>query len=71
MSDLLGMTIVQVFIGLFVWFVVGCGVLAAIDDEDQRLFKWASSAPLPLLYEITVMCWPFIVWLWWKNRRDA
>ena len=39
------------------------------DDEEQRLFRWAGSAPLPLLYEITVMCWPIILWFWWNEKR--
>lgn len=71
MNELLDMTVVQVFIGLFVWFLVGCGVLAAIDDKEKRLFNWAKSAPLPMLYELAVMAWPYILWLWWKDRRNA
>ena len=47
--------------GLLAWFVVGCGVLAAIDHNDQRLFRWASSCPLPFGYELTVILWPLIV----------
>lgn len=68
LNDFLGITIVQMIIGLFAWLFTGCGVLAAIDG-DNRLFNWAKSAPLPLLYEITVLTWPYILWLWWKNRR--
>ena len=50
------------------WFIIGCIVLAAIDDEHQSLLKWASSCPIIFGYEITVMCWPIIVWYWWKRR---
>lgn len=71
LNELSGMTIVQVLIGLFAWFLIGCGVLAAIDNEDQRLFKWAKDCPVPLGYELTIMAWPVILWLWWKNRRNA
>jgi len=70
-NEFLGMTVVRVFIGLFVWFLIGCGALVAVDDEDERLFKWASSAPLPLLYELTVMAWPYILWLLWRDKRNA
>lgn len=53
------------------WFIVGCAVLSAIDDADQRLFKWASSCPLPGGYVLTVTMWPIIFWFWHRSRKDA
>lgn len=56
--------------GLFGWFVLGCVVLAAIDDAEQSLFKWARQAPYGL-YVPTVMAWPAIfgVWFWQKTKE--
>ena len=71
LNELLSMTIVQVLIGLLVWFVIGCTVLAAIDDKDTSLYKWASNAPLPLLYELTVMAWPIILLFWIRRKNNA
>lgn len=51
--------IFSVFLG---WFFIGCCVLAAVDDEHQSLFKWAKEAPIPGLYELTVMAWPYVAW---------
>ncbi len=64
--------VLWIFGAMFIWIIVGCGVLAAIDDEDQRLFKWATSAPFKHpLYELTVMLWPYILWLWWKGKKEG
>jgi len=63
------MIISLVLSGLFVWFVLGCAVLASI-DHDAGLYRWASNAPLPFLYELIVMAWPYFLWLWWKHRRS-
>jgi hypothetical protein len=47
--------------GLFAWLVIGCVVWAALDHKDQRLLRWASSCPVPLGYELTLMLWPLLV----------
>lgn len=51
-----------ILIGVFMWFFVGCAVLAAVDHKDKRLFKWASSCPILFGYELVVMAWPYIAW---------
>lgn len=71
MGKLLGMAIAQALIGLLAWFLIGCVVLAIIDDKDRRLFKWAKDCPIPFGYELTVTAWPVILWLWWRNGRYA
>lgn len=52
--------------GLFTWFFLGCLVCEGIDDSEQRLFKWVSSAPFGLFVP-TVMAWPVLLWLWWRQ----
>lgn len=49
-------------------YVVGCVVLATIDYKDQRLYRWAKSAPCEILFGVVVMAWPFILWLYFKER---
>ena len=44
----------------FVWFVAGCMVLSAIDDDDGALFQWAQRCPLGYTY--VLMAWPAIYW---------
>ncbi len=56
------------FAAAFCWFVIGCGVLAAIDDDRSTLFKWARSAPNQALYVGAVMLWPLVVYLWRRGH---
>ena len=60
-----------IIVGWLVWCVIGCGVLAAIDTNDQRLFKWAKECPVPFGYELTVTAWPAILYLWLNDKRRA
>lgn len=54
---------------LHVWFFIGCVVLASVDDKNQSLFKWASSAPYGLYFP-TVLAWPVILWLLWLDKQS-
>jgi len=54
----------------FVWFFIGCAVFAAIDDEEEQLYEWASSCPLPFGFELTVTMWPVVLWAWLKYHGD-
>jgi len=48
------------------WYVLGCMVLAAIDDEQESLRLWARSGPLGEGgVVLVVMLWPVV---WWMNR---
>lgn len=51
--------------------LIGSGVMAAMDDEDKRLFKWATSCPIPGGFTITVQTWPVWLWVWWRDRQSA
>lgn len=46
---------------------LGCIVLSFVDDEDRRLFNWASDAPGPL-YILIVTCWPVVAWHFRRGR---
>lgn len=54
-----------------VWFLLGCAVLAFIDDENKSLFNWCKSCPLPCGYELTVFAWPIIAFYWLRQRKGA
>jgi len=48
------------------WYVLGCMVLAAIDDEQESLRLWARSGPFGEGgFVLVVMLWPVV---WWMNR---
>ena len=55
-------------LGLGCWLVVGCAVFAAIDSEDERLFKWAKSAPCFPLYMLVIVAWPYVTWRWLREE---
>lgn len=69
MIEILTLTPVRWALGLLIWFVIGCAVLATIDDENESLRKWAFRAPFLFLYEIIVMSWPIILFFWYRKRR--
>jgi len=54
---------------LFGWPLLGCAVLAAVDDDERRLFEWARSAP-PCGYSMVLILWPIVaaVWVWGRLR---
>ena len=56
-----------VFGACFLWFVLGCVVLALI-DHDGQLFLWAQGCPIPFGYELTVAAWPIILWFWFRAK---
>ncbi|CAN7525996.1 hypothetical protein LJR071_003573 [Pseudomonas sp. LjRoot71] len=64
----------QFLIGIIIfaaWFIVGCAVLAFIDDENKSLFNWCKSCPVPGGYEIAVLAWPVITFYWLRQRKGA
>lgn len=54
-------------IGFTVWFALGCLVLSLIDDEQERLFKWASRCPIPGGYVLVVTLWPVVALVWLRR----
>jgi len=47
------------------WALLGCVVLASLDHEDRRLFRWAKECPLGFWFPVAI--WPYIVWLRWAE----
>ena len=57
-----------VAVGWAGWYVLGCGVLAAIDDQQESLRLWARSGPFGRNgVGVVVMLWPVV---WWMARRS-
>jgi len=44
------------------WIILGCGVLAAVDNRERSLYEWARSAPNQLLYVLVLIAWPYVAW---------
>ena len=63
------MTYIFILSSLLAWFLLGVLVLSSIDDDEQRLYKWAAAAPFPLLYELIVCLWPVVVWKRWREGQ--
>jgi len=55
---------------VYAWFVVGCFVCASIDDDDKRLFRWASRTPFGL-YFVVVLAWPLICFVFLTRGSGA
>jgi len=52
-------------------FVIGAGVWASIDNEDERLFHWFKSCPPQIAVfavPIVLNAWPIGLWFWWRER---
>jgi hypothetical protein len=62
----IGLCIAIAFGFLFVWELIGMVVISAIDTPDMKIFKWASSSPIPGGYHLTLIAWPVVVWAAWK-----
>jgi hypothetical protein len=52
---------------LVIWYVIGCAVLATIDDKDERLWKWVKTCPIPYGYLLSIMLWPILAYFWLHN----
>lgn len=53
------------------WYVLGCIVLAAIDDEQESLRLWARSGPLGRNgVGLVVMLWPVVLWMTRRSRCE-
>ena len=55
----------------FLWYILGCVVLASIDDKEQSLLKWATTAPNDLVYLLLVWVWPIVVYFWCRKRGNS
>jgi len=60
--------VLTVLIAWIVWALLGCVVLAFVDDDRHSLFNWAIKCPVPLGYELVLTLWPFVVIAWIRNR---
>lgn len=58
-----------ILITWMIWFIVGCIILCAMDDEAQSLFNWTKDCPIPGGYVLTVTAWPIIVYYVWRENR--
>lgn len=56
-------------IALLVWWIIGCGVLAAI-DKDGRLLAWVKSWPMWGWF-FAVTFWPVVVYKTLTDKSDA
>ena len=66
-------TLTWILVGLAVNMIVGAGVYAAIDTDDQQWFIWYRDCPpevawfvQPLVLEL----WPIGLWLWYQDTRQ-
>ena len=59
--------------GIVANMVIGSGVWAAMDDKEQRLYRWYKDCPTPiawLMQPIVLTAWPVGLWFWWKSRDE-
>jgi len=47
---------------------VGCGVCAAIDDDDKRLYKWYCKGPVLIAWLVPFL-WPVTAYFWFRGER--
>lgn len=57
-------TIVRILFFICMWILIGSFVLSAIDDEKRRLFHWANNCPILLGYEMLLILWPVVFFIW-------
>lgn len=62
--------LIIIWLFFVLWFLLGCLVLSAIDDDNNTLYRWASNCPIPLGYELTVLAWPVVLYFWWKVKKE-
>lgn len=58
--------------GIVCNMLIGAGVWAVIDDEEQRLYHWYKDCPPQIAWlaqPLVLMAWPIGLWLRWKNKR--
>ena len=46
-----------------VYIFIGCAVLAAVDDKEKRLYKWAKK--YNNFFLLTITFWPLVVYFWY------
>ena len=66
-----------VLVGFVVNAVIGAAVWAAIDDEQQSVFRWYQSAVKefgmlgPIMQVLVLQCWLVGLIFWLKNKHGA
>ena len=58
------MILVILLCSIIAYFLLGIVVLVMIDDRNESLYRWLTSAPLPGLFTMGVACWPIIFGYW-------
>ena len=48
----------MVLIALLVWPLIGCTVLAGLDDDQRSLLAWAKTCPLGCTFVLYI--WPIV-----------
>jgi hypothetical protein len=64
------LTILGVLGVFLLWWFIGIFVLSSIDREDNRLFNWASSCPILFGYELTILFWPIVAFVFLTRKGD-
>jgi hypothetical protein len=59
-----GVIVFYCVLAFAVYFLIGCGIGAWLDDDEKRLFTWVKQCPLG--YTAGVLLWP----LWVRARRS-
>lgn len=49
--------------------IIGVLVLSSIDDDQQTLFRWAASCPLPGGYNLVLILWPLVAFFWLRRKK--
>ena len=55
-------------LALLIWLLLGAICLAAIDDESETVYKWASSGGSFTVW-IALLTWPYSLYLWYFWRK--
>jgi hypothetical protein len=54
-------------LALLIWIIVGCAVMAALDDESLSLLEWVKSSPFG--FTRTVIAWPALAAFVLRHRK--
>lgn len=51
--------------------LLGAVILAAVDDDEQRLYRWYADCPLKNLGPLVMLTlWPAMAFIAWKMRQQ-
>lgn len=54
---------------VILWIILGCGVLAYLDDRERRYYKWLKEDPTyGVLAAIVILLWPILAYLMWRYK---